>query len=132
MSQYEPVIGLEIHAQLTRYYSRGGPGVRTDAAIYTPATSFRRMTTPCAPSSSSGRSPGTRPSRACGVRLMDMGVHGVKTTKPFHLEILSTPEFQAATFDTGFIEKHPKLIDYSSCPPPPWWRTTACNRRTQL
>ena len=59
---------------------------------------------------------------------MDMGVHGVKTTKSFHLEILSAPEFQAAKFDTGFIERHPKLIDYSSRLPPPWWRTTACNR----
>ncbi len=47
-----------------------------------------------------------------------MGVHGVKTTKPFYLEILSTPEFQAGKFDTGFIEQHPELLNYSVRRPP--------------
>lgn len=47
-----------------------------------------------------------------------MGMHGVKTTKPYHLEILKTPEFREARFDTGFIEQHPELVNYSIRRPP--------------
>jgi len=42
----------------------------------------------------------------------------VKTTKPFYLEILGTAEFQQGKFDTGFIEKHPELLNYSIRRPP--------------
>jgi len=45
-------------------------------------------------------------------------VQGVKTTIPYHLEILKTPEFRAARFDTGFVEQHPELINYSARRPP--------------
>ena len=40
-------------------------------------------------------------------RALDMGVSGVKTTIPYHLQILKTPEFRAAKFDTWFVEHHP-------------------------
>jgi pyruvate carboxylase subunit A len=50
--------------------------------------------------------------------LRDMSVQGVKTTIPYHLEILKTSEFRAAKFDTGFVEQHPELINYSVRRPP--------------
>jgi pyruvate carboxylase subunit A len=42
-----------------------------------------------------------------------MGLYGVKTTKPFYFEILRTNEFQSGKFDTGFIEQHEELLNYS-------------------
>ena len=108
---------LPNYGRITRYYSPGGPGVRTDAAIYTGYEFPPHYDSMCAKLivwALTWEKAIARGRRA----LMDMGVHGVKTTKPFHLEILNTPEFQAANFDTGFIEKHPELIDYSIRRPP--------------
>ncbi len=45
--------------------------------------------------------------------LNDMGIYGIKTTIPYYLEILGHPEFQAADFNTGFVEAHPELTQYS-------------------
>ena len=49
--------------------------------------------------------------------LLDTGVYGVKTTIPYHLEVLKTAEFQAAEFDTGFVEDHPQLVNYKTSRP---------------
>ena len=48
--------------------------------------------------------------------LKDIGVHGVKTTIPYHLEILKSAEFQTGKFNTGFVEAHPELTQYSLKP----------------
>jgi len=45
--------------------------------------------------------------------LRDITVSGVKTTIPYHLEILRSAEFQSGHFNTGFVAAHPELIDYS-------------------
>jgi pyruvate carboxylase subunit A len=103
--------------RITRYYSPGGPGVRTDAAIYTGYEFPPYYDSMCAKLTVWALTWDkvlARGKRA----LMDMGLHGVKTTKPFHLEILKTPEFQAGKFDTGFIEQHPELLNYSVRRPP--------------
>ena len=108
---------LPNYGRITRYYSPGGPGVRTDAAIYTGYEFPPHYDSMCAKLivwALTWDKVIARGQRA----LMDMGMYGVKTTKPFHLQILNTPEFQAATFDTGFIEKHPELIEYSIRRPP--------------
>jgi pyruvate carboxylase subunit A len=108
---------LPSYGRITRYYSPGGPGVRTDAAIYTGYEFPPHYDSMCAKLTVwalTWEKVLARGRRA----LLDMGVHGVKTTKPFHLEILKTPEFQAGLFDTGFIEQHPELINYSVRRPP--------------
>jgi pyruvate carboxylase subunit A len=108
---------LPNYGRITRYYSPGGPGVRTDAAIYTGYEFPPHYDSMCAKLivwALTWDKVIARGRRA----LMDMGVHGVKTTKPFHLEILKTPEFREANFDTGFIEKHPELVNYSLRRPP--------------
>ena len=50
--------------------------------------------------------------------LNDMGVYGIKTTIPYYLEILKSPEFQSGNFDTSFVENHPELVEYSVRRPP--------------
>ncbi|MHB8415254.1 MAG: acetyl-CoA carboxylase biotin carboxylase subunit [Acidiferrobacteraceae bacterium] len=98
---------------ITRYYSPGGPGVRTDAAIYTGYEFPPYYDSMCAKLTIwalTWDKAITRARRA----LLDMGVSGVKTTIPYHLEILKTAEFREGHFDTGFVEQHPELINYSA------------------
>jgi len=108
---------LPSYGRITRYYSPGGPGVRTDAAIYTGYEFPRHYDSMCAKLTVWALTWEKALARARRA-LLDMGVHGVKTTKPLDLEILATPEFQAGRFDTGFIEKHPELLNYSIRRPP--------------
>jgi len=108
---------LPSYGRITRYYSPGGPGVRTDAAIYTGYEFPPHYDSMCAKLTVWALTWEKALARARRA-LLDMGVHGVKTTKPFYLEILATPEFQAGHFDTGFIEKHPELLNYSVRRPP--------------
>jgi len=103
--------------RITRYYAPGGPGVRTDAGIYTGYEFPRYYDSMCAKLIIWALTWDKAVARAQRA-LKDMGVQGVKTTIPYHLEILKTPEFRAARFDTGFVEQHPELINYSARRPP--------------
>ncbi|TBW58492.1 acetyl-CoA carboxylase biotin carboxylase subunit [Marinobacter halodurans] len=103
---------LPSFGQITRYYSPGGPGVRTDAAIYTGYEIPPYYDSMCAKlivSAMDWEELLDRSQRA----LKDMGIYGIKTTIPYYLEILSHPDFRAASFNTGFVEAHPELINYS-------------------
>jgi len=103
--------------RITRYYAPGGPGVRTDAGIYTGYEFPRYYDSMCVKLiiwALTWEKAIARGQRA----LKDMSVQGVKTTIPYHLEILKTAEFRAASFDTGFVEQHPELINYSVRRPP--------------
>jgi pyruvate carboxylase subunit A len=103
--------------RITRYYSPGGPGVRTDAAIYTGYEFPPHYDSMCAKLivwALTWDRVVERSARA----LKDFGVYGVKTTIPYYLEILRAPEFRRGRFDTGFVEKHPDLVDYSVRRPP--------------
>ena len=108
---------LPNYGRITRYYSPGGPGVRVDAAIYTGYEFPPHYDSMCAKLTVWALTWDKVLARARRA-LMDMGLHGVKTTKPYHLEILKTPEFREGRFDTGFIEQHPELINYSIRRPP--------------
>lgn len=103
--------------RITRYYAPGGPGVRTDAAIYTGYEFPPHYDSLCAKLTVWALTWEKVLQR--GVRaLRDVGVYGVKTTIPYYMEILKTPEFRAGRFDTNFVEKHPELINYSLRRPP--------------
>ena len=108
---------LPNYGRITRYYSPGGPGVRVDAAIYTGYDFPPHYDSMCAKLTVWALTWDKALARARRA-LMDMGLHGVKTTKPYHLEILKTAEFREGRFDTGFIEQHPELINYSIRRPP--------------
>ena len=108
---------LPSFGRITRYFAPGGPGVRTDAAIYTGYEIPPYYDSMCAKLTVwalDWEQCLDRGSRA----LKDMGVFGVKTTIPYYLEILKSSAFRDAKFDTSFVEAHPELINYSVRRPP--------------
>ncbi len=103
---------LPSFGRITRYFAPGGPGVRTDSAIYTGYQIPPYYDSMCAKLTVWALDWEQLLNRAARA-LNDMGVYGVKTTIPYHLEILRSPEFRSGRFDTGFVATHPELIDYS-------------------
>jgi pyruvate carboxylase subunit A len=103
---------LPSFGKITRYYSPGGPGVRTDGQIYTGYELPAHYDSLCLKLTVWGRT--WEQALARGRRgLRDMGLYGIRHTIPFHLRLLETPEFQTGRFDTGFVEAHPELTDYT-------------------
>lgn len=98
--------------KITRYYAPGGPGVRTDTAIYTGYVIPPHYDSMClklivwALTWEEALDRGLR-------ALDDMRVHGVKTTTPYYQQILHNPEFRTGRFNTSFVESHPELLEYS-------------------
>ncbi|MGD8937211.1 MAG: acetyl-CoA carboxylase biotin carboxylase subunit [Thiogranum sp.] len=107
---------LPSFGRITRYFAPGGPGVRTDAAIYTGYTIPPYYDSMCAKITVWAlrwEDLLKRASRA----LEDTGVYGVKTTIPYYLEVLKVDEFRSHQFDTGFVEDHPQLVNYRTSRP---------------
>ncbi|WP_110691931.1 acetyl-CoA carboxylase biotin carboxylase subunit [Salinicola halophyticus] len=103
---------LPSFGRITRYYAPGGPGVRTDTAIYTGYTIPPYFDSMCLKLIVWGMTWEETLNR--GIRaLNDMRLQGVKTTAPYYQEILRHPEFRAGRFDTGFVPAHPELLNYS-------------------
>lgn len=103
---------LPSFGRVTRYFAPGGPGVRTDSAIYTGYEIPPYYDSMCAKMcvwALDWESLLRRARRA----LNDIGVFGVKTTIPYYLEILKAEDFQKARFNTSFVENHPQLTHYS-------------------
>jgi len=103
---------LPSFGRITRYFAPGGPGVRTDSAIYTGYEIPPHYDSMCAKLIVWALDWDTLLNRSRRA-LNDIIVHGVKTTIPYHLEILKSEEFRNATFDTSFVETHPELSQYS-------------------
>jgi len=103
---------LPTYGKITRYLAPGGPGVRTDAAIYTGYVIPPYYDSMCAKLivwALEWDEVIQRSKRA----LKDMGVYGVKTTIPYQHAILNSEDFINASFNTSFVEEHPELINYS-------------------
>ena len=103
--------------RVTRYYAPGGPGVRTDAAMFSGYVIPPYYDSMCAKLTVwnlTWESVIERGRRA----LNDMVVFGVKTTIPYYLEILGNTEFRTGHFDTSFVETHPELVNYDTGKPP--------------
>ena len=101
------------YGRITRYYSPGGPGVRTDAAIYTGYELPPYYDSLCAKLIVWGldwEQVVARSQRA----LRDFGIYGIRTTIPYYMEVLKTPEFLERRFDTSFVDTHPELARYST------------------
>lgn len=108
---------LPSFGRITRYFAPGGPGVRTDAAIYTGYELPPHYDSLCAKLTVWALTWEQLLARAERA-LKDIGVYGVKTTIPYHLEIMHSAEFRSGKFDTSFVEMHPELTDYSVRRPP--------------
>ena len=103
---------LPSYGRLTRYYAPGGPGVRIDTAIYTGYEIPPYYDSLCAKVIVRGRTWEETIARGRRV-LSDIAISGVRTTMPFYREILDHPEFRRGVFDTGFLQDHPELLNYS-------------------
>ncbi|MGF1644818.1 MAG: acetyl-CoA carboxylase biotin carboxylase subunit [Thiotrichales bacterium] len=104
---------LPSFGKITRYFAAGGPGVRSDAAIYTGYEIPPYYDSMCAKLivwALNWDALIARGRRA----LDDVGLYGIKTTIPYHLAILDNEEFQSGRFTTSFVEDHPELTDYST------------------
>lgn len=108
---------LPSFGRITRYYAPGGPGVRTDAAMYSGYVIPPYYDSMCAKLTVwnlNWESVMERGRRA----LNDMVVYGVKTTIPYYLEILKNPDFRSGRFNTSFVDTHPELVNYAVRQPP--------------
>ena len=108
---------LPSFGKITRYYAPGGPGVRIDAAMYSDyeiPPYFDSMCAKLTVWALTWEGVIERGRRA----LSDMAIYGVKTTMPYYQEILKHPDFRNADFNTGFVESHPELINYTTKIPP--------------
>jgi len=103
---------LPSFGKITRYFATGGPGVRTDGAIYTGYEIPPYYDSMCAKLIVWALDWDSLIDRSIRA-LRDIGVYGVKTTIPYHLEILHHADFQNGRFDTGFVENNPQLTNYS-------------------
>jgi len=104
---------LPSFGRITRYYPPGGPGVRTDSAIYTGYTIPPDYDSLCAKLTIwalDWPSVLRRARRA----LQEMRLFGVKTTIPFYLEMLKSDAFQQGRFNTGLIDENPQWLHYSN------------------
>lgn len=103
---------LPSFGRISRYYAPGGPGVRTDTAIYTGYTVppyYDSMVAKVIVWALTWDDAVRRGERA----LRDMGLYGIKTTIPYYQGILRHPDFRPGVFDTGFVEAHPELTNFS-------------------
>ncbi|HKK15034.1 MAG TPA: acetyl-CoA carboxylase biotin carboxylase subunit [Gammaproteobacteria bacterium] len=107
---------LPSFGRITRYFAPGGPGVRTDAAIYTGYPIPPHYDSMCAKLIVWAQTWDGLIHRARRA-LHDMGVYGVKSTIPYYLQILDVPAFGDGQFDTGFVEAHPELVNYTTSRP---------------
>jgi pyruvate carboxylase subunit A len=103
---------LPSFGRISRYYAPGGPGVRTDTAIYTGyevPPYYDSMIAKLIVWALSYEDAIARGRRA----LDDMEISGIKTTRTYYQQILKSPDFRAARFDTSFVDTHPELTRYS-------------------
>ncbi|GMQ80988.1 MAG: acetyl-CoA carboxylase biotin carboxylase subunit [Rhodothermia bacterium] len=88
---------------ITTFHPSGGPGVRVDTHVYTGYLIPPYYDSLIAKLIVRGRT------RDLAVRKMlraldEFVIEGVRTTIPFHLQLLRDKKFQAGDFDTGFLE----------------------------
>ena len=108
---------LPSFGKITRYFAAGGPGVRTDASIYTGYIIPPYYDSMCAKLTIWALNWEDAVQR--GLRALDdIGVFGVKTTIPYYQEILKHEDFIQGDFNTSFVEMHPELTDHEDELPP--------------
>jgi len=108
---------LPSFGRITRYLAPGGPGIRTDSAIYSGyqiPPYYDSMCVKLTVWALTWDDLIRRSERA----LKDISVYGIKTTIPYQIEILRTDAFRSGVIDTGFVEEHPELSNYSLRRPP--------------
>jgi len=113
----DPRAGFTPNAGLiTRYISPGGPGVRLDSCISAGYEFPSQYDSAGALLMAYGRSW----DKVVGIMdraLREYIVGGVKTTIPFHLQVMGNARFKSGDYDTNFIATAPELLDYRDVEP---------------
>lgn len=104
---------LPSFGRVTRYYAPGGPGVRTDSAIYTGYIIPPDYDSLCAKLTVWALDWTSLLQRARRA-LEEMRLFGVKTTIPYYLEMLKSPALQSGDLTTSLLENHPEWLKYSN------------------
>jgi len=97
--------------RVTSYYSPGGIGVRIDGSIYKdyviPGT-YDSLIVKLIVRGATWDETLKRMERS----LDEFIIRGVKTTIPFLKNIMKDPDFIEGSFDTGYIQRKPELMEY--------------------
>ncbi len=104
--QFGPRLG-----QVRHYTPPGGPGIRIDSALYNNYVIPPYYDSLCAKLIISAADWSALIGRARRA-LNELRIVGVKTTIPYYLMLLDEAQFQAASFDTGYVAEHPELSEY--------------------
>jgi len=113
----DPRAGFTPNAGLiTRYISPGGPGVRLDSCISAGYEFPSQYDSAGALLMTYARSW----EKVVGIMdraLREYIVGGVKTTIPFHLQVMNNARFREGSYDTNFIATAPELLEYRDVEP---------------
>jgi len=113
----DPQNGFSPNAgMLTRYVSPGGQGIRLDSCV-TEGYEFPSQYDSAASLLISYGSSWIKTVKLMQRALREYMIGGVKTTIPFHRQILKHPKFVSGEFDTRFIEHTPELMNYTDQEP---------------
>jgi pyruvate carboxylase subunit A len=103
---------LPSFGHITRYYAPGGPGVRTDSAIYTGYNIPPDYDSLCAKLTVWALDWTAALNRAARA-LNEMRLFGVKTTIPYYLEMIKSEELKQGRLTTDLVAAHPEWLKYS-------------------
>lgn len=97
--------------RITRYLSPGGPGVRVDSCV----CSGYEFPSQYDSAASLLIAYGPQWDKVLGIMERALGeyiIGGVKTTIPFHRQIIAHPRFRSGDYDTNFVANAPELMNY--------------------
>ncbi|MDQ6993776.1 MAG: acetyl-CoA carboxylase biotin carboxylase subunit [Mariprofundus sp.] len=104
---------LPMPGRITRYNSPGGIGVRVDGCVYVGYDLPPFYDSMCAKLTVSGPDWQKTVMRARRA-LAEYDIRGMKTTLPFYRTIAASKVFMDGEFNTGFMDQHPELLEYSA------------------
>lgn len=103
---------LPTPGRITRYNSPGGIGVRVDGCVFAGYEIPPFYDSMCAKLTVSGLDWEHTVMRAQRA-LSEYDIRGMKTTLPFYRKIAASDVFMQGEFNTGFMDQHPEMLDYS-------------------
>jgi len=101
---------------ISRYISPGGQGVRLDSCV-TEGYEFPSQYDSAAALLITYGNTWLKTVKLMQRALREYMISGVKTTIPFHKQIVKHPVFVSGDYDTRFVENHPELMLYSDSEP---------------
>ncbi|TVM18352.1 pyruvate carboxylase [Oceanidesulfovibrio indonesiensis] len=103
---FEPNSGV-----ITRYISTGGPGVRLDSCIAA-GYEFPSQYDSAGSLLITYGSTWNKTLAVMNRALREYFIGGIKTTIPFHRQVINHPVFQKGEYSTMFIAEHPEIYNY--------------------